>query len=184
MRCFRKTLTYFFLTMLLIQSAGMLFVFLYSRYTHKSDVRNFLAKNISIENFELIKVPTRQTFAETGNFKRIEADEFILNSKLYDIFKEEIKGDTVYFYSLHDDQEEGLFSKLGDYITSHRLNARIPASFDLSQFINVLATYNHPEKFNNTNFKHRNGCYSIAQTSSYLSIILDTDSPPPRMNFV
>ena len=182
MKCFRKTLTYFLLAMLLMQSVGILFLFLYSRYSHKRDVRNFLTQNISMESIELIKLSISQTLDASENFKRIENDEFILDRKLYDIFKEEIKSDTVYFYCLHDDKEEALFSKLGNYFHNNRINSQIPGINDLSQLINVLVTFYPSKNFGDHPFENPKNCYFTSQLSRYLSIVLDSNFPPPRMN--
>lgn len=178
----KKIFTSILLIFLLLQSAGMLFLFFYSQYVHKREVRNLLAQNIPIENFELVRIPLYQHAVNCGSFKMIESDEFIFNGKLFDVFSKEIKSDTVYFYCLHDDKEEALFSKLGNYFNNNRINSQIPGINDLSQLINVLVTFYPSKNFGDHHFENPKNCYFTSQLSRYLSIVLDSNFPPPRMN--
>lgn len=140
-----------------------------------------MSGNINEKSLELIKLSFLTAKTGDNNFQRLDDYEIALGTKRYDVFKEEVRGDTVYFYCLRDEKEEEMYSSL-DNIFLSKLNAKIPTSNLLSQILSVTATYFSSEQSCGSNFSFSLKSYFLSSPTHYLSIILDKDSPPPRMS--
>ena len=175
----KKFFTTILLFLLLLQSAGMLLVFLYSNYSHKRGMREFLSGNINEKNLELIKL-SFLTAKSDYNFQRLDDYEIALGAKRYDVFKEKVRGDTVYFYCLRDEKEEEIYSRLNSFLMN-RINARIPKANIVSQLLTVAAIYYSSDKPRDTHLFSSPKSYYSSHVL-YRSVILDKDSPPPRMS--
>jgi hypothetical protein len=180
MRSFRKLLISFFLLFLLIQSEAILILFLFIKYQHKNDIKQYLTQYFSKDKFELVKIPRYLTKALQGDFRRIEESEFCYKGKLYDIFKEEINTDTIYFYCLRDDKEEELNNSFNEYLTDQKIDAKIYLVKNslhlLTSFVNYFSSTYLPG-----NNKISEFCLAKYQQENYISIIPEVKVPPPRL---
>jgi len=179
MNSLRKILTYIFLTILLMQSAGLLLVFLNAQYQHKREVRNYLSQYFSKDNFQLIKIPVAETLSSAGNFQRMEDTEFSYDDKLFDIYHEETIDDTVYFYCLRDDTEEIIVKSIDEFFNNKKINAQTSNFTSLFQRLPIFVSNHSYMNLFGLNVRSRY-IHFPHPNNSYLSIILDVVIPPPR----
>ena len=162
-----------------MQSVGLLLVFLNAQYQHKREMKNYLSKYFSKDNFQLIKIPITETLSSQENFERTEDTEFSFEGKMYDIYREEIKNDTVYFYCLRDDAEEIMVKSIDEYFNNKKINAQTTNFTSLFQRLPIFVSNNSYMNLSGLNVRHRYIHFSLPD-NKYLSVILDVVIPPPR----
>lgn len=80
----------------------------------RRDVAAAIRAGISEDQLVLIKIKTQSPPAD---FVWLEADEFRYQNGVYDIVRQEIHGDSSYFYCLYDDRETAFYALVEERAT-------------------------------------------------------------------
>ena len=135
--------------------------------------------NLQLEVFEI----PLSSFQNT-NFEFMNKKEFAYNGKLYDIVKQKIVKDKVYFYCINDKKETHFFANLLEHLKNTiDINSSLPIKNkgDKETTKNIVKDF-YP--LNNTNaFKPEFSMHQLIYTYNlyYVSPSRDIFSPPPQV---
>ncbi|MCZ7555946.1 MAG: hypothetical protein M5R41_06035 [Bacteroidia bacterium] len=94
------------------QTTGPLFAFSLLQQQIRHDVRKRIKAGVSEKDLVRLAIPTSLETSPNTRFQRIHAKEFRFDGKMYDIVRQERRGDTTYYACIYDDAETALFAGL------------------------------------------------------------------------
>lgn len=118
--------------LLLFQSAGMGLVFSLQVSAARHEIKQLIKAGVPEEDQVLLKIPMALEQTPNSTFVRKHEREFRYKGEMYDILRQEIHGDTIWYTCIHDVKESGLFKDL-----DKRVNAFLssnPAQKEQMQF--------------------------------------------------
>jgi hypothetical protein len=127
---------------------------------------------------ELIKLKKSDIGNHSLNFSWKDEGEFRFNNRMYDVIREEIVGDTIYFYCLHDDKETGLYVIL-DSLFCSGLDDSGNDSNDWSGFENYLSHYYSGSNCNLKNYTLEKN-FANNYNGQILEGVIQINTPPPN----
>tara|TARA_B100000614_G_C14459075_1_gene457651 strand:+ start:113 stop:622 length:510 start_codon:yes stop_codon:yes gene_type:complete len=166
-------------TLILLQSAGVMFVYKLQELNIKSEVKQQIKLGIAETDLITLAIPKHLEEKANPEFKRIHEKEFRYKGEMYDIISKVVKDDTTYYDVIHDPKESKLFAKL-DELANNELN-NDPAQKKISERIKSLFAANYiPSKsdiISNFPYSISTFCY---YGKTYDDIFLPISSPPPK----
>ena len=174
----KKALSILIIALLIFNSGGYYFIFLQLQNCFKQLAQNKIDDYIPLENLILIKVNKKSSFENHVDvFERLNDEEFKYYGKMYDIYKEEENGDTVFFYCVSDENEDVILKAFTDYasnfndINLNPIIKNIIKTFITNAIQSSLLVY----KYYSSRLK-----ISYYYQNLYDDIFLDIPSPPPK----
>jgi len=176
----KKVLPVILVILLLFNTGGFYIIFKSLQYRVKKEIKEQIKCSLPDTDLSLIKMNKKDARPGSSLLKWYEeGKEFVYRGRMYDVVKQEIKGDTIYYYCINDIKEEQLFAVLNGILDktmqSDGMKERVlKRVFQLSQNFYVLLKA--PLSAD------RNGCGIIyyPYTEEYLYIIHDVPIPPPK----
>jgi hypothetical protein len=100
------------LLILLLPAAGSQLYFGFRFHQIKKDIKRQLKQGVPDDELELLKIPRSFETGADPRFERIHAREFRYLGRMYDIVRQETRGDTTWYWCIHDFRESALFAQL------------------------------------------------------------------------
>jgi len=97
----------------LFHAAGYLFVFEIQKYEIRREIKQQIKAGVPEAELVLLKISGESS---TLPFQRIDEHEFRYGGNMYDIVREEARGDTIWYYCLADEKETQLFADLDELV--------------------------------------------------------------------
>lgn len=176
----KRFLSIFLVLLIVFNTGGFLFVYFQIGNCFKQIAFNKIDNYIPLDNLELIRINVKSPeYSNKDIFERINEREFSYFGKMYDIYKEEISGDTLSLYCVSDEKEDVINYAIYTYINDKKNDNSNSALENIIKIFITIAlapaetNYNSINIFNNISF-----LYQI----SYQNILLDVPSPPPRVS--
>lgn len=88
----------------------------------KRDAANQLNAFIPDDNLELIKIHKNDLNNNSASILFMEEDEFLYCGMMYDIYKTEAIGDSIYYYCISDEKENILEKSFASYVHAKTSN--------------------------------------------------------------
>jgi hypothetical protein len=163
----------------LFNSIGYFVVFKCVQFNIKTDIKNTIKSRLDLKDLILIKIPGKSGNSDNKLIRWKEENEFWFEGSLYDVARQEIKGDTIYYYCINDSRETQLFTGLDKQVDEQLNN---PAR--TNQYGKVFKFFkDHTYLFFGSLFPvfytDTNPLNNLTNIH-YLSYLPDTDSPPPE----
>lgn len=177
----KKLLRLLLTCLLLYNSFGYFIVHIYRVTEVKSDVLKSIKEHSYEQNLTVLVFSKDELTAGTSGIDRIDEKEFRYNGGMYDIVKEEIKDDSVYFYCIFDEKEsllDFIFTEHFEKNQEENSSDKMPSSF----VFKFLSDYNSlkdwivpPEKFRLMYFLNRSD-------NLFLNYFPNIPTPPPQIH--
>lgn len=174
-----KKITSIFLVLLLIlDSCGFFIVYIELSNHFKQEATSKINDFIPDNQLEIIAFPLSELTNANSSLQFTEENEIKINNELYDIYKKEIKGDSIYFYCVNDANENILEKAFTSYVENkiQDCSKNIPMHNILVSIFKVaIVPIEINYDFNQTSIKfitHIN--YLYPQYS------IDIPTPPPK----
>jgi hypothetical protein len=100
------------LLILLLPAAGSQLYFGFRFHQIKKEIKRQLKQGVPDDELELLKIPRSFETGADPRFERIHAREFRYLGRMYDIVRQETRGDTTWYWCIHDFRESALFAQL------------------------------------------------------------------------
>lgn len=130
---------------------------------------------------ELIKLKKSDIENHYLNFSWKDEGEFRFDNRMYDVIREEIVGDIIYFYCLPDDNETGLYIIL-DSLFCSGFDDSGNDSDDWSVFDNYLSYYYSCSDYNLKNYTQEK-YFANNNNCKILEGVIQINTPPPNQSF-
>jgi len=126
----------------LIVSHGVfqLFVLKIFQAKYREEIFEVIEDGVPENELTLFTFSKDEIYNGTTKVQWTEEDEFRFDEKMYDVVKMETKGDSVYLYCLHDENESRLYAILDEYFQQmleddpDKINELTSLNSSLSQF--------------------------------------------------
>jgi hypothetical protein len=165
--------------LILFNAGGYYLVYFQVQNYFKNIAFGRINEYIPVENLTLIRINVKNLSSETQKeYKRINDHEISYDGNMYDIYKEEISGDTLVLFCLNDENEDKLDQAFSEYINKSGIDYfNVSIKSLLRSIIKIALTpivfsYNDFSLFNLIAFKSQN---------ELLNVIIDVPVPPPRI---
>ncbi len=112
-QCLRATLAGWLVAAILACTIGEYLVFKSIQFNIRRQIKTQIKASIPEEKLVWIAIATAQA---PKAFQFLEKDEFRYHGKMYDIVKQEERGDSTYFLCIDDEKETALFANLQEAI--------------------------------------------------------------------
>ena len=133
---------------------------------------------IPLEKLEQIRLSQKsKSDIELKNFERLNENEVMYYGRMYDIYKEECRNDTIILYCLSDEREDVIEKAFAEYINEKNNDKNISA---VTNIIKILITLGIQPEFNDCNYLILQTELLSLYSSSITKIIIDIPSPPPK----
>ncbi len=99
---------------MLLQTAGYLFVFKLQQQEIRQAIKQQIKAGVPEDELVLFKIP--KALSQTRAFWSIPEREFRSNGVMYDVVRQEARGDTTWYYCLSDEKETQLFAHLDEAV--------------------------------------------------------------------
>ena len=107
-----RSVTSILLFLLLFQPISFITIFKIEQYEIRNEIKQRIMAGVNKDNLLRIKLP-RNSEKVTGYLSWLISErELRLQGKMYDIVREENRGDTTWYYCILDEQETELFANL------------------------------------------------------------------------
>jgi hypothetical protein len=168
----KRLVSFILFLLFLFISDGYYLYFRYLQHNINTEVQNEIRKGLKEENLSLIIVPLngRQEILWTKKDK-----EFRYKGSMYDVVSTEVRGQKIYYYCLDDVREKQLIAR---YDRNNRRRTKT-----LMNLKRVMGSKYFTEKSSFTIDLCKTGILFSEYQEQYLSIIPETNSPPPKFNF-
>lgn len=107
----------FLLILFLFNTLGYYLIFFISQDQYRANRFEFLKNLAAEENATVLKFSIKDKAKKP--YRRVKDGEIVFEGKLYDIAKEEIKNDSIYFFVYQDEEEEEMLAELEEHIETH-----------------------------------------------------------------
>lgn len=173
----KKILTLLLCSMILFNTCGFYFAYFQIRSYFKQIAFNRINEYVSLENINVIKTNPKFTCSEMQIFERVNDNEILYLEKMYDICKEERRGDTLVLYCLNDENEDKLNHAFAEFVKwNNNGNGRTPVKSLLNTVIKIALS---PKEIVYNNFKFFN-VITLNPLDNLQNVIIDVSEPPPR----
>jgi len=113
----KKLLPVILAILLLFNTGGFYIVFKSLQYGVKKEIKEKIRRSLPGADLTLIRICSKYTHSRTSLLKWYDdGKEFVYMDRMYDIIKQETRGDSVYFYCINDTKEEQLFAGLNGIV--------------------------------------------------------------------
>ena len=175
-----KTSPLIFLLILLLPLGSSYISFKLKQYKVHKSIKKQIKKGVSEKDLVLLKIPNSLEAISNPRFKRIHSKEFKYEGEMYDIIKQEIKGDTTWYWCVWDKEETALFSNLQELVDKAMSNnsKQQTDKNNLSSYLNSLfftrfsCNFFHPFSIKPPPF------FLVGKLSSW---VIDPTTPPPEI---
>jgi hypothetical protein len=100
------------LVLMAIQTAGPVLAFSLLQNQIRRDVRKRIKAGVSESDLVHLAIPKSLEQSPNTRFQRIHSREFRFDGRMYDIVRQEVRGDTTYYACIYDHAETALFADL------------------------------------------------------------------------
>lgn len=144
----------------------------------KNDAANQLNGFIKDDNLELIRIHKNDINDNSSIINFTEEDEFLYGGMMYDVYKTAVKGDSIYYYCVSDENENNLEKAFASYLnTKTSNNTRSNAVNNI--LLNITKIGLTP--VNSDIIFYQTGVYfAINKYYHPGNLSLETLTPPPR----
>ncbi len=97
------------LLFMLLQAAGYLFVFEIQKLAIRREIKQQIKAGVPEDELVLLKFVAEKS---DPAFQRVHEREFRYAGKMYDVVRQESRGDTTWYYCIADEKETQLFANL------------------------------------------------------------------------
>ena len=112
---FKQLISFIMLMLIISHGVFQLFVFKIFQAKYREEILEIIEDGV-FENELILFTFSKNDFEKgTARVHWIEADEFRFDEEMYDVVKNETKGDSVYLYCLHDENESKLYIIIDKY---------------------------------------------------------------------
>lgn len=163
---------------ILFNAGGYYFVYYQAQNYFKQLAFGRINDFIPVENLTLVKIDIKNGEPQsTDEFERVNGHEIKYYGNMYDIYQEEIKGDTLFIYCLSDENEDKLDEAFSDYVNKDNGNMmNVPVKNILMSIIKIALP---PVTINYGSFSFYN-YISIKPANILLTEFIDVLVPPPK----
>lgn len=147
----------------------------------KRDAANQLNAFIQDDNLEIIKIHKNDIDKNSSPIRFVEDNEFIYGGMMYDIYKTEIKADSIYYYCINDKNENILDKSFASYV-----NAKTNSNTNNNAIHNILENIVKIGLTPDTSdllIANKSTEFIIYSGEHLLKQKTETPSPPPRHAF-
>lgn len=106
----KKAFSILFFGFFLMHTTGYLLLFQLRKMQIRKEMAQRVQNGVPSEELVLLKIPLKAGQPAVSGFRRVEEHEIDLMGLRYDIAREEIKGDTIFFYCIFDEKETQLYA--------------------------------------------------------------------------
>jgi len=99
----------------LFQTAGYFFVFKLQKHDIRQEIKQQIRAGVPEDELVLFKIPGTWT-ENSRSLQHIHEGEFRYNGVMYDVVRQEMRGDTTWYYCLADEKETRLFANLDEAV--------------------------------------------------------------------
>lgn len=178
----RKTAALLLFWLLILPSAGFLFVFLIPRAQIHREIRERLQMDIPEGELILLKIPSTVEEGNDPSFIRFHAREFRYQGNMYDVVRQEEHGDTTWYYCLHDEKETELYAGLDEMFQSD--SAPQPENRRLVKLLNLPLQWHYLPGQQLPSFRQNDAERRLFSHSFPLKTWLDRPDPPPPKGLI
>lgn len=177
----RPTVATGLLLILLLPVAGSQLYFGFRYQQIKVEIKRQLKQGVPDDELELLKIPRSFETGADPRFERIHAREFRYLGRMYDIVRQETRGDTTWYWCIHDFKESALFAQL-DGLARQASDGDRPSRESrerLLRFFQTLYLAESPGDENrpaDADAVNTVTCFLFLLSNGYLH----TPSPPPK----
>jgi len=111
----RKSISLIMLLLIVFHGVFQLFIFKIFQAKYREEVLEIIKDGVLEDKLTFFAFSKDDLKNGTTLAQWMEEDEFRFNDEMYDVVKEEIHGDSVYFYCIHDENESRLYAVLDKY---------------------------------------------------------------------
>jgi hypothetical protein len=162
------------LLFMLLQAAGYLLVFEIQKHAIRREIKQQIKAGVPEAELVLLKFVEGKSYPA---FQRVHAREFRYQGKMYDVVRQESRGDTTWYYCIADEKETQLFANLEELV--ERDLGQNPGRQErierLLSFFSLLFFHSHEE----VAFAEARKALALRYESFGLKTWLDTPPTPP-----
>ena len=171
------------LTLIISHGVFQLFVFKIFQVKYKQEVLEVIEKGVLEDKLAVFVFNGEDLMNGSTKIQWIEENEFRFDNKMYDVVKTETRGDSVYLYCLHDENESRLYTIL-DECFQQMLDDDPNKVDELTTLNNFLSQfYSKPLDNGNDTEIYEKGKYFTEVNSNLLEGEHFLVIPPPRSKF-
>lgn len=176
----KRLLSIFLILLIAFNAGGNLFVYFQVGNYFKQIAFNKINYYIPVENLELIRINVKSAdYYNADVFERINENEISYYGRMYDIYKEDFSGDTLFIYCLSDEKEDIINNAIFTYINDKKHdNSKSPLANIIKIFITIALVPVENNYCNINNYKKISYLYQI----TYQNIFLKVPYPPPKVS--
>jgi len=137
---FKKLISLVMLMLIVSHGVFQLFVLKIFQAKYREEIFEVIEDGVPENELTLFTFSKNDFEKGTARVHWIEADEFRFDEEMYDVVKNETKGDSVYLYCLHDENESKLYTIIDEYFQQmleddpDKINELTSLNSSLSQF--------------------------------------------------
>jgi len=176
----KRIISIFLILLIAFNAGGFFFVYFQLGNYFKQIAFNKINDFVPLEKLELIKININSvTFNDDNIYDRVNDKEFSYYGKMYDIYKEDISGDTLYLYCVSDENEDVINNAIDIYINEKKNDNSNSAIANIIKIFITIALTPNETNYNIINaFNNISNLYQI----TYQNIFIDVPYPPPRFS--
>jgi len=173
----KKTAALFLLFIFLFNTVGYFIAFKAVQSEIKREAKTEISHDLINKKLTSITINKKKLV----DIKWLESGkEMLYNNKLYDIVKTTETSSSITFYCINDTKEESLFANLEDHINTHiAANKPINSGNQKKVTDNVIKLY-FPNEHSINFISSISAFQFFPANGTYLSTLIETDSPPPE----
>jgi len=157
-----------------------LFVFKIFQTKYRGEIIEVIEEGVENNNLTLFRFSKDNFNKGLTRLDWIEENEFRSGNKMYDVVNKEFKGDSVYLYCIHDDNESELYAAM-DKIFKRMVEENPDKAKDLRNYNNSLSQfYSKPIETEYSTNLYSDCTYFTKISSDLLEGEYIPVSPPPR----
>lgn len=170
----RNLLAIMIIPVLLINSAGYVFLFSISQRIIKKEIKQLLKSSLPETEVEYLRIKIGDP-----NYRKFEKNEFFYYGRLYDVIKMKVSDGYMHIVCINDKKEEQLFKNLDELISNSFQNEG-SRGYVLSKLLSLLLFFEEHAKtiFLPDVALVQNNPFKIEKHISYIS---DIPTPPPEI---
>ncbi|MCB0288191.1 MAG: hypothetical protein KDE57_16140 [Calditrichaeota bacterium] len=111
-----RTVISLLLLFLLFQPSAYVAFFKLQQHHIRKEIKQKIKRGVPDDELVLLKIAKNSDIASDNFFRLMFENEIRLDGNMYDIVRQEDRGDTTWYFCIHDDKETGLFANLDDWV--------------------------------------------------------------------
>jgi hypothetical protein len=144
-------------------------------------MENRIRKEKTEENLVLVKIPKSLEAKPDKTFKRIHSREFRYKGNMYDVVRQEDKGDETWYWAIHDEAETILYAQMdeltrkawGDEPLPHEPGTKLERLYPT--YISIAPRFDFRNLFDEIVFEN-----PLSFSHKYTLYIGEIPTPPPQ----